>query len=591
MVDECARKAHARGMKAVAYYPVLESLTPMVAQAPGSMAKDHPDWMQMDMQGKPNVFIGGGGRVFWVEIGTESAWTCPNSGYGDYFIGRIARLAGTALDGIWGDVPLFSDIAGTEWPCACRHCKARFLAETGLTLPSQANWNDPVFRRWVIWRHRVIWDFEQKILAGARKVRPDFEVIIETVTMDYSGGTAQGLDGASHDDGQVIRVWEVDVVSDRSSMREASADDWMDMAVMMKHGAGCSAPRPSWVFCYGLEASDAEPVLAVALATGNNPFECKIPLMTTSVGPAYRTRMFKWLQGETSLYASYPLHHAAVLYSSASRDFLDRNASVGLYSSFNPSDTLWWATDEQDAVANLAYVGDYRGWCRALLRNHIPYDVLPPWRVSAEALSRYRLLVVPSAVALSDATVQLLVNFANNGGTLVASGPDLGIYDENGAARPGPALLTALGVSPTGDWARKTLGKGAVVHGASRAGQQYLRGESQRASMEVVLAATSPQLVTNAPAATVFSTRRTRDGKTMMLVAANFDGLGATRGSFVPREASFNLAMSLEGRRATRVVASQPGSAAVPIGFQMIDGRVQFPMKMGAVSIVSVTVE
>jgi hypothetical protein len=51
--------------------------------------------------------------------------------------------------------------------------------------------------------------------------------------MDYTSGTVQGLDPASADDGDVLRVWEVDAVSDRSAMRVASAVDWMDMAVMM----------------------------------------------------------------------------------------------------------------------------------------------------------------------------------------------------------------------------------------------------------------------------------------------------------------------------------------------------------------------
>ena len=47
-------------------------------------------------------------------IGTESAWLCPSSPYADYFANRVARLARTALDGLWGDVPLLSDIAGPD---------------------------------------------------------------------------------------------------------------------------------------------------------------------------------------------------------------------------------------------------------------------------------------------------------------------------------------------------------------------------------------------------------------------------------------------------------------------------------------------
>ena len=586
-LDAAAKAAHARGMKAVIYIPTMEVLTPDVATAPGSMFRDHPTWVQVDIEGKPNKFVGGEGRVFWVPPGTESAWMCPSSPYGDYFVARVQRLARTALDGMWGDVPLLSDIIA-KWPCTCQYCKARFMADTGLATPSAVDWNNAGFRRWVSWRHKLIRDFEQRILAKAREARADFEVIIETVTMDYTSGTVQGLDPASADDGQVLRVWEVDAVSDRSAMRSATADDWMDMAVMMKHGAGVSGHRPSWVFCYGIQPDDAEYVFGLALATGNNPFELKIPNMTETVAPAYRSRVFSWLKGEEALYTAYPLHHVAVLYSSSSRDFLDRVSGVGLYSSLNASDDLWWSTAVSDTVRELQYVADYRGWCRALIHAHIPFDVLPASRVSAESLARYRVLVVPSAVALSDATMGQLAMFAARGGTVIASGPDLGSYDEDGRDRGSPALLSGLGVAPGGAWTRKASGSGFVAHGAERAGRSYLRKEGQQAAMQLSQAIAQPQLVTDAPAATVFGVRRTRDGK-MVLAAANLDGLGVTAGSFSPRAASFKVALSLEGRQASAVVGSQPGAGKAPLSFEMKDGRVNFALSVNAVSVVTIT--
>ena len=586
ILDDAAKAAHARGMKAVIYIPTMEVLTPEVAQAPGSMFRDHPDWVQVDIEGKPNKFVGGEGRVFWVDPGTESAWLCPSTPYADYFIRRVQRLARTALDGMWGDVPLLSDIVA-KWPCICSYCKARFNADTGLTIPSAVDWSSPSFRRWVSWRHKLIWDFEQKILTKAREARADFEVIIETVTMDYTSGTVQGLDPASADDGQVLRVWEVDAVSDRSAMRFASVDDWMDMAVMMKHGAGVSGHRPSWVFCYGIQPDDAEHVFGLALATGNNPFELKIPNMTETVSAAYRNRVFNWLKGEDSLYAAYPLHHVAVLYSSASRDFLDQVSGVGLYSSLNPGDDLWWSTAASDTVPQLQYVADYRGWCRALIHAHVPFDVLPSPRATAANLGRYRVVVVPSAVALSDATMGQLAMFAANGGTVIASGPDLGKFDEDGRDRGNAALLAGLGVAPGGAWGRKGSGNGFVAAGAERAGRTYLRKESQQAAMQIAQSITQPQLVTDAPAATVFGVRRTRDGK-MLLVAANLDGMGTSAGSFTPRAASFKVALSLEGKQATAVSGSQPGAGKAPVTFEMKDGRVHFSLSMGAVSVVTI---
>jgi hypothetical protein len=590
-LDAVAGVVHARGMKAVIYFPSLEALTADVAEAPGSMAGDHADWLQIDIAGRPMRFVGEEGGVFWVDPGTESAWLCPSSGYTEYFLARVARLARTQLDGLWADVPLLSDLVG-EWACTCPSCRARFRAETGLELPAAVNFDDATFRRWASWRHRLIWDFEQKIAARARQVRPDFQVIVETVSMDYTGATRQGLDPTAHDDGPVLRVWEVDAVSDRSAMRRAGADDWLDMAVMMRHGAGCSAPRPSWVFCYGDQPDDAEYVFALAVATGNNPFELKVPLMDSSVGEAYRQQAFRWLAGDEAFFAAYPLHQVAVLYSSASRDFLDRGAGNGLYTSVEALDEEWWSTDEADSTLALSYVGDYRGWCRALINAHQPYDMVPAARLSAEALARYRVLVVPSAIALSDAAIGTIARFAREGGTVLASGPDLGRFDDDGRDRGGPALLTSL-MLPAGG--RKPRDKGLAVHVAERAGLGYLRRESTRARMEIAQAVRTPQIVSDAPAATVFSVRRTRDGR-LLLAAANLDGLGTAPGSLTPRVATFQVALALaaEGerpRRATRVVASQPGQGAAPLPFSMKQDRVVFSLTCRSIAVVTIGLE
>jgi hypothetical protein len=197
------------------------------------------------------------------------------------------------------------------------------------------------------------------------------------------------------------------------------------------------------------------------------------------------------------------------------------------------------------------------------------------------------VLVVPSAVALSDAVMGQVAMFAATGGTVIASGPDLGSYDEDGRDRGSPALLTGLGVSPGGAWARKASGSGFVAHGAERAGRTYLRKESQQAAMQLAASVTQRQLVTDAPAATVFGVRRTRDNK-MLLVAANLDGMGTAPGSFSPRAASFKVALSLEGRQASAVVGSQPGAGKAPLPFEMKDGRVSFALSMGAVSVVTI---
>jgi hypothetical protein len=593
LLDLIAKGCHMRGMRAVAYYPTLEVLTSNAENVPHTMHKDHPDWVQISIDGKPNVFVGGGGRVFWVEPGQESAWLCPSTGYRDYFNKRVVALAGTALDGVWGDVPLFSDIVGV-WPCVCPVCKSRFKQDTGLGVPVDVNWNDPGFRRWIEWRHHVIWDFEQQVVKAAKAARSDFEVIIETVTMDYNAGTVQGLDGASADDGKVYRVWEVDAVSDATAMRHADADDWISMAVMMRHGRCASAPRPSWIFSYGLEEDDAEHVMALAVVTGNNPYESKIPVMNTRVSHEYRKRMFGWLERNVAIYDAQSVNSTAVIFSSASRDFLDRNSGVGLYTSLNPSDKLWWSTRQLDSAKELAYLGDYRGMCKTLIHAHIPHDVVTSPHATDDVISRYKLLVAPSLVAVSDELATRLEKWVNQGGTLVLTGADAGSYDEVGNQRLQPKLVQLFGITPASGWTQMPHGKGNVLHTSDRAGKTFFNTNDptilDALTTAAKLAGGLQVVVEEGPAPLLFDLRRTAAGALQLLVA-NLDGLGQQGvGKYTPRDAEFDVALDTGGRVPKKVTLSVPdkGIADRSVSFTTENGQVCFSLKERSLALATV---
>lgn len=588
-LDAVAKKCHQRGMKAVVYCSMLESLTRNAQNAASTMGKDHPDWVQRGIDGKANVFVGGG-RVFWVPEGTESAWLCPTSGYRDYFIERVKRLARTALDGVWGDVPVLSDIVGL-WPCTNETCAATFRAETGFDQPTRVDWDNPVFRRWVAWRHGVIHEFEQAVLAGARTVRPDFQLIVETGTMDHSNCTVQGLDGASRGDGDVLRAWEVSCVSDATGMREASADDWISMAIMMRHGRGCAGKNPGWAITYGKQADDAERVMALAIAGGLRPYESQVPLLSRTVGNAWRGRMYAWLKENNDIWAGTSANPVAVVYSSVSRDFVDRNAGVGLYTSVKPNDELWWASRQRDSATNLPYLGEYRGMCKALIHAHVPYDVVTTAHLSAERLAPYPVVVVPRPAALSNGEISSLRSYVEAGGTLLLTGArDAGVFDENGAQRPQPALLEAFGLTTGANWARTPHAKGSVVLVPDQAGQKYYQDDdtSVTDALAELLAASGRAIATDAPPAVVIDMRQRTEHRLDVLFA-NIDGLDS--GGFTARNADFKVSIPCGGKTPRRVTITQPGDPApTEIPFTHEDGRASFEVTVSALLLARIAV-
>jgi hypothetical protein len=83
-------------------------------------------------------------------------------------------------------------------------------------------------------------------------------------------------------------------------MREARPDDWLSLIGMSKFEKGASGEKQSWMFTYGRNPDDALLVMAEALASGNNPYETKVPQMASTVGATYRKLMFSWIEQRSS---------------------------------------------------------------------------------------------------------------------------------------------------------------------------------------------------------------------------------------------------------------------------------------------------
>ena len=468
-IHEYAKDCHARNLKLVWYYPSLEVITPD-GEKPGvrSLYKDHPDWVQISIDRQPNVFYGS--KEHWVDPFAESAWLCHNSGYRAYFFERIRKLARTAVDGLWIDVPLFMDTV-LRWTCVNRACTDKFRADTGLSAETLLeDWTDPVFRTWIHWRHEELTRFCMDILAVARAVNPAIEIVFETVTMDTDIATVQGLDASfrtfalskpSPDVGslalpeRIDRVWELDSVSNDFGMRPALADDWLCKIRGAKFARACDRPRPSWVFSYGCEEADAGLVMALLCATGCNPYETKTPEMTTSVGAGFRTRMFQFIRRHAALlFDAEPVSTAAVLHSSASRDYVDQGPVDTSYfvSAVNETEnaevtaadpSFFWGS----SLRSTTYCAEYGGAVAALSRLHVPFEIVPLQAITdsdAARLAAFRLLVAPSLEDISDVHAQMLVRFVEAGGHLLITGPAPGYGDELGVAKPEASRLDRL---------------------------------------------------------------------------------------------------------------------------------------------------
>jgi hypothetical protein len=499
-LNRSAEFAHNVGLRAVIYYPSLEVITPDGESANSSMYKDHPDWIQYDINGTPNVFYGS--LVYWIEPGAESAWMSPNGPYRDYYLNRIRKLATTSLDGIWVDVPIYADII-TSWAGGESYAAEPFRnwsiahglgLPDGLSIPTEENFNNLTFRAWIRWRHENLAHFIDDVRKAAQEVNPKMQIIVETYPIDHMNALTAGLDGLYREStNNFMRVWEVDSISNDLAMQWSTTEDFDNIIAMFKWSRGAERENPSWIFSYGNEPLDAGLTMGAALATGNSPFETKVPNMTLSVGPDFRSRWFGFVGNNLgALLNTSRSADVGIWYSSATRDYQDYTlgGTVGMYANTDPptSDPDWWSNASDDSVITKPHLGGWRGAAHGLNQLNIPYKVIGDPGDPANELEGTSLVWLPSVAAISDESAAILKSFVAAGGTVLATGTVPGTLDEWGTTRNTNILadLFAFSGNPPGP-STNTYGNGTAFYRPDVQGRDLfgIVGNATKASEEL----------------------------------------------------------------------------------------------------------
>lgn len=552
-----SKLAHDRGMRVVWYIPSLEVITADGVVTKHSMARDHLDWLQLSFDRKTRGYFYGQ-KVFWVEPRDESAWMCPNGPYREYFIERLKKLAGTGVDALWLDVPIMNLVVG-RWACTDKYCQAKFVRDTGMRFPARIDLHDAAFVRFVTWRHEMLAEFLRDCAAAMKSVSPGIRCVAEIVTLDHLGATDWGADGTFLKDVDV--VWEVDSISDTTGMADARPDDWYAQMTAYKWCKGALEGLPSWSFSYGWRSDDAQLVMASCLAAQINPYESRVPKMTTTVGRAFRRKMFDWVRAnQSSLFDAQSAAPVAIVYSSASRDLVDGTRSNAWFASWNRPrrDLLWYASSPEESVESSDYLAEYRGWAKLFIQNGVPFDIVPANRLNAERLAAYKVVVAPQMAALDEAQAALLQGVAERGGTLVVSGPLTGWLTPEGKKRPSPLWgeLMAPAARAANRQSVVTRGSGRVACWAGTPGKRYLlkADPAVAAVAKDWMASAGVQGLLAEPAPVYLQVYRASDGT---VVHAVHYGWHKNRDSTAaPRTVSLRVPV---GHAVTRVLQTSPG--------------------------------
>ncbi len=398
---------HAAGMKALAgVYPFVGS------RGPSDLLTKHPEWrLRADDKTPEAPGLG-----------------CLLSPFGDALIERlVARVKEFDIDGFQFDGWYQSTY------CRCESCKSRYKAEAGLDLPPKADTRDPAYLRYMVWRDKRLLDRFVQLRKAVKQAKPD-AVLVNWNNNDAAGNYPSWMPEALNclndwtnkewwDTFDDSAVWLIKRLCGSAGDRPAGVQPYM----FMRHGLDIQS---------GVYHGSSCPITEVLYRAHKVMAMGSIPI----IWPGAR-------QGWTT--------SDSAQVSQALADFLPtvhQTRTLPYAACIDSYTTLQMAKIPPAEAAKR--VGSHRfGMARALLEEHIPFDVLSEHNLTAQSLARYKVVILPNNACMPDRLVKLLRDFVAAGGGVVASF-ETSLYDGWGERRPDFAL---------GDLFRASYGSSAAV--------------------------------------------------------------------------------------------------------------------------------
>lgn len=402
LVDDC----HTRDIKIVLGLPPFPAVSHM---------QKHPEWRvhpldnddALKLEAKENEL---GGRI-----------ACNLGPWGDYLIALCSELVTDyGVDGFSFDGNYHAPL------CFCPACKTAYKAERQRALPAKVDLNDVAYREYLVWRGEKLTDHYLRLQQAIKAANKDAVLMSWTVN---AGRYGHFLYSPRAMPTSINRLWDL-------PMQEWWLDE-TNVGGSLLPAFGAAYLRATT----GDRPAAAEPYL---MSRGN-------PYGTDSF-PAHErlTRSLLAISQGNILAMSlgWSGHDVAADFAAVKQlePYLTRTSSLPWAACLVSEQTRQFYAFQDIAERFLPYP---LGVFRAASEEHLLLSLINDWDVTAANLAKYALLVLPNAVALSDAQCVAIKQYVEAGGGLIISG-ETSLCDELGRPRSDFALADVLGVSYRG---------------------------------------------------------------------------------------------------------------------------------------------
>lgn len=377
----------------------------------------HPDWFTRDRGGQPYR-------------AADKYITCINSAYYEEYLPDVLReiVARSHPEGItdnsWAGM-------GRENICYCANCQRKFRDGAKMELPREANWDDPAYRRWILWsyaRRVEIWELNNRVTQAAGGA--------DCIWSGMNSGSVSSQARSFRDLREISRRAQIMMLDHQRRDDDTGFQQNGDTGKRVHELMGWDKLAPESMALYqsgpgyfrlaSKTPAEARMWMIAGLAGGIQPWWHHIAAYHED-RRMYQTAapVMQWAKAnESYLVNRTPVASIGVVWSQRNTDFFGREE----------------AADRVDAP--------YTGFMHALVRARLPYVPVHVDDLERDS-GRFAVLVLPNLGGLSDGECAAIRKHVERGGALVATGVS-SLYDEWGDPRADYALADLFGAHRTG---------------------------------------------------------------------------------------------------------------------------------------------
>ena len=411
-IRKVTEEAHKINNKTFVYIAGLECITSDADNKEHTFFKDHPDWVQRDINSSPAIF--GDDDAFWIAEGDEDVWISPYATeWRKLYMQRVREIAATGIDGIYVDIPYWmTHFEGWEnsWASFDDYTVEEFKIQTGLNAKTDVelgNYNDQGFVKWINFRMQTLTDFMDEINQNVKAINPNCMTIAEIYPGISEEAVRVGAD--------VFKMYEVvDVIAHEYSEGEYYASDrepydWYNYIIGMYTFRAFAEDKASWMLSYSWYDNEnvAPPeamksLFASQINSGTNMWDVEGYIMSSTNDMKTRTEVYKWVSDYEDIFysARTPIEPISVYFSDITRNYFSEE-----------------------------FINSYRGIVNLLMHSHLPFQI-----VTSRTIDKLypKILILPNVKCISNDEAASIKSLSEKGTKFIITG-EFANYNENRA--------------------------------------------------------------------------------------------------------------------------------------------------------------